>query len=389
MKWPLGVAVAVLAAAPCAPGQEAPREPLFDPARLHVVQIEIDPADWAALQAGYWSNQFYAADVALDGEVVRQVGVRSRGDGSRNERKPGLKLDFNRHVPGQEHHGYKSLVLDNLVQDPSGLREALAFEVFEAMGLAAPQAAFARVHVNGAYHGLYGLVEPVSGHLLNERFGEDGGNLFDYEWVDAWRFEERGDAAAYVPAPFQPESTEQPFDPGALLELVHDANAAPGGFYLEEIAQHLDPWRLATYLAVENAVAERDGFVGAWGVNNLYFYQFRGQRRFVLIPWDKDSTFAEGRWPVEYGLADNVLTRGLMADARFADYYRFELKRAAVSFVNERWLLPRLESRYALIREAMLADPAKPYSNEQFEDAVVRLRTCLAEREANVLEQVP
>ena len=45
---------------------------------------------------------------------VLQVGVRSRGDGSRNEEKPGLKIEFDKYVPAQEYYGYKSLVIDNL-----------------------------------------------------------------------------------------------------------------------------------------------------------------------------------------------------------------------------------------------------------------------------------
>lgn len=379
-----------LAVAPWAPAREAARDPLFDPTRLHTVQVQIDPADWAALQANFRSNEFYAADVSLDGELVRQVGLRSRGDGSRDERKPGLKVDFNRYVSGQEHHGYKAVVLDNCLQDPTCLRETLAFEVFEAMGLAAPQAAHAQVWVNGAYQGLYGLVEPVSGHLLNERLGEADGNLFDYEWVTPWRFEYLGDApAAYIPSPFQPEQREEPFDGDALVELVRDANQAPAAVYLDEIAQHLDPWRLASYLAVENVLAERDGFVGAWGVNNLYLYQYRGQRRFVLVPWDRDHAFAEAHWPVELGLADNVLTRGLMRDERFAGHYRAELRRAATSFVNARWLLPRFEALHALTREAALADDNKPCTDAEYEDAIVRLRASIVAREADVRGQVP
>ena len=55
-----------------------------------------------------------------------QVGIRSRGEGSRNEEKPGLKVEFNKYVPAQEYYGYKSLVIDNLTTDASMLRERLS-----------------------------------------------------------------------------------------------------------------------------------------------------------------------------------------------------------------------------------------------------------------------
>jgi spore coat protein CotH len=379
-------ALAALVGAAPALGQD----PLFDQTRLHTVQIETDPADWAALQAEYWSNQFYAADVALDGEVVRQVGLRSRGDGSRNAAKPGLKLDFNRYVPGQEFHGYKGLVLDNCFQDATCLKETLTFQVFEAMGLPAPQEAHARLYVNGQYWGLYGLVEQVSGHFLNERFGESAGNLFDYEWVAPWRFEYLGDdPGAYIPSPFDPDQQEQPFDGGGLVELVRDVNLAGSATLLDELQPHLESWRLLSYVAVENAVADRDGFVGDWGVNNLYFYQYRGQRRFVLVPWDKDNAFCDGHWRVERGLAENVLTRRLLEHPQLRDHYAGELRRAVTSFVNSRWLLPRLDALYALVRAAALADDKKPFSNADFENGVATLRSVIAAREADVLEQMP
>ena len=93
-------------------------DPIFDQSRLHECKLELDPADWAALRANFTTNQYYAANLTVDGETVKQVGIRSRGAGSRSGEKPGLKVDFNKYVSGQEFHGYKSVVLDNVTQDP-------------------------------------------------------------------------------------------------------------------------------------------------------------------------------------------------------------------------------------------------------------------------------
>ena len=78
----------------------------------------MDPGDWSALRQNFRTNQYYAANISIDGEVVQQVGIRSRGKGSRSGEKPGLKVDMNRYVSGQEFHGRKSVILDNLTQDP-------------------------------------------------------------------------------------------------------------------------------------------------------------------------------------------------------------------------------------------------------------------------------
>ena len=140
--------------------------PIFDPTLLHDARLELDPSAWQALRENYLSNQYYAANFSVDGVAVAQVGIRSRGEGSRSEEKPGLKVDFNKYVPSQEYYGYKTLVIDNLTTDASMLRERLAFLVFEAMGIASPRNAHARLTVNGEYWGLFALVEPISKPFL-------------------------------------------------------------------------------------------------------------------------------------------------------------------------------------------------------------------------------
>jgi len=67
-------------------------------------------------------------------------------------------------------------------------------------------------------------------------------------------------------------------------------------------------------VAVENAITENDGFVGSFGANNFYLYEYGAKNRFVFIPWDKDSTFGQRRLAALPNLEANVLTRRLTAD---------------------------------------------------------------------------
>lgn len=365
-------------------------DPMFDSARVHDVRLEMDRGDWESLKREYLTNQYYAANIAIDGEVVQQVGVRSRGAGSRSGSKPGLKVDFNKYVSGQQFHEYKSVVLDNLVQDASMLREPMALRVFEAMGIPAPQAAHARLTVNGEYAGLYTLVEAVSRRFLGQRLGEDGGNLFDYEYDTDYRFAFRGDdPGAYIPKPFEPETNEKSLDGSGLVAFIKAVNQADDASFVSQVSGFLDARRFLTYLATENALAEFDGFVGEFGMNNFYLYQYAGSNRFVFIPWDKDTAFKDAAWPVLQRMEDNVLSRRLLADAALKAHYLSEVKRAVTSFVNARWLTPQIESVYGLIREAALTDDKKPFSNNDFELGVGGLKGVVAGREADVLRQIP
>ena len=138
---------------------------------------------------------------------------------------------------------------------------------------------------------------------------------------------------------------------------------------------------------MENAIAEQDGFLGAEGMNNFYLYQYAGQNRFVLIPWDKDTTFVAPSWPILSRIETNVLARRLLADPANMAFYRDEVRRAASVAVNTAYLGPRIESMYGLIRTAALEDDKKPWTDEQFELGVEGLKGVVAGRPADIAAQ--
>jgi hypothetical protein len=153
------------------------------------------------------------------------------------------------------------------------------------------------------------------------------------------------------------------------------------------ISAFLDTKTFLTYVAVENAIAENDGFVGYAGMNNYYLYQYAGGNRFVFIPWDKDTAFTEGSWPLYQRMDTNVLTRRLIADPEQAQAYAAAVGQAA-GFVSEGFLVPRLEGLYEVMRNAALADTHKPQSNDEFELAVATLRGIVAARQPDIMGQV-
>ena len=332
-------------------------DPVFNPLRLHEVKVDIDPADWAALKANFQTDQYYAANVTIDGEMVRQVGIRSRGKGSRSGTKPGIKLDMNKYVSGQEFHGYKAIQVLNSIQDPSYLHDLLTYSVYEAAGIAAPQIATTKMFVNGDYVGLYLLEESVEKQFLRTRIGEDGGTLYKYEFTVPYLLTYRSDAvSAYVPDPFKPETNETSFD-GGLADFIKAVNQTPASTFTQTISAYIDPQKFLTYIAVENAVAEYDGFVGEFGLNNFYIYQLAGTKKFMMIPWDKDGSFHAAEWPVLQRHDANELTKRLIADPALKSYYLSQVKAIATSFVTPAFLSTKVDQIYPLFKDASFADP--------------------------------
>jgi spore coat protein H len=385
LLMPFLLASVMLIASPAARAAD----PIFNQGTLHEFRIVMDPADWKSLRDNFRGNQYYAANISVDGEVLQQVGIRSRGKGSRSGEKPGLLIDTNKYVSNQEFHGLKKLVLDNVTQDASFLHEPLAYQVFEAMGIASPAIAYTRLTVNDEFGGVYWLVENVDKNFLAARFGDKEGNLFKYEYLEDYRFTEKpGDPRTYLSI-FQPETHEDNPDPSGLAEFIHAANTAPEAGFAAAMAPYIDVDKFITYIAVENAIAGQDGFLGLQGINNLYIYQFTGQKKFTLIPWDQDTTFLSATWPVDQRIDSNVLARKLLADPAKKQFYLAQVKAAAALAVNSGFLMPKLEAYYGLMRNAVLADTKKPWTNEQFEQAVGGARGVIAARAADIQAQTP
>jgi spore coat protein CotH len=370
-------------------GSARAADPIFDQSRLHECKLELDPADWSALRANFTTNQYYAANLTVDGETVKQVGIRSRGAGSRSGEKPGLKVDTNKYVSGQEFHGAKSLVLDNVTQDPSMMRELLANNVFEAVGIPYSQIAFCRLTINTDFWGLYTIIEAVSKPFLKARLGEESGTLYDYTYSGDYRFGYKGDDLGnYQPLPFEPQTNESHLDSG-LADFIKAINQTPQSGYAAAMESYIDVKKFLTYVAVENACAEYDGFVGQFGMNNFYLYQYGNQKKFTFIPWDKDTSFQAAEWPVQQRMDTNEFTKRLMLDPAMKSYYESEVKRIASNYVTTAFLGAKVDQFANLIRPSVAADTHKPFSVADFEAAVAGLKGIAAARAANVAAQVP
>ena len=186
--------------------------PLFDDTRVEDIRLLINSKDWETLKANFRGNTYYPADWRWRDTTIRNVGIRSRGNGSRSGVKPGLRIDFDRYSTKQKFLGLKSVVLRNNTQDPSQIHERVSMLFFARMGIPASRELHARLFVNNTYAGMYTIVEALDKDFLKRTFGENDGYLFAYDYPPdqpPYYFEYRGaDPFRYVPLPFRPETNE-------------------------------------------------------------------------------------------------------------------------------------------------------------------------------------
>jgi hypothetical protein len=401
-------ATVALAAGVCgsAAAQDA-AEAFFADGVVHDVRLLIHKDDWSQLQARYQDNTYYPADLVWNGLRIRNVGIRSRGSGSRDQQKPGMRVDLDRYVSDQRFLGLKSFVLDNVTQDPSLVKERLAMRLFERVGLPAPREAHARLWINNELFGVYVIVEAVDKDFVARTMTpapapdsetppvpERDGVLFEYKWHYPFYFSYLGSELEKYSELFEPKTHEN--DPPDRLyrpleELCRFITESADEDFLDVVGAYLDLPHWIRYVAVEAFTAEDDGMLGGWGVNNFYLYRFTDKTFSRVIPWDKDNAFAQADRGVWAGTFENVLMRRALAvpelRALFLDTLA-EAARVAAQPVAEDdsrgWLEAELDRASTQIRESVYVDRVKPQSNEAFESEVERLRQFARTRSAFV-----
>jgi len=351
---------------------------LFNPEVLQRIDLWLNSSDWSKLRQNFQENTYYPADMTWNGQTVRNVGIRSRGLGSRSSTKPGLRVDFDRYSSGQQFLGLKSFVLDNLTQDSTGIKETVAMRFFARLGIPAPRETHARLFVNGDYAGLYGLVETVDKTMMGRVFGSIGddiqndGYLFEYNYVvgSPWRFLYEGSDLTPYKARFDIKTNESHGDSriwGPIEELVRLANSTSTGSFAATIDPLIDLPAFVKYIAGQNFIAQNDGFNGYDGMNNFYFYRLENSTKHVFIAWDEDNAFLQSDYGITTRNDENVLTQKTLSIAPYGALYWSSLLDSAASAAD--WMRAEMQRQFEMVHDAMLADPLKPYSNAEYQSA--------------------
>lgn len=369
------VLLLVFAFAPGAAGAQSAAD-LFSSTELQRIDLWVHSTDWAKLKAEFQTNTYYPADMTWNGITVRNAGIRSRGRGSRSPHKPGLRVDFDRYTTAQRFIGLKSLVLDNVTQDPSGVHETVSMAFYARAGIPAPREIHTRLYVNNEYAGLYVIVESVDKDLLARVFGAIGddtqndGYLYEFKWSDEWKFSYLGDRLSEYKLRFEATTHESKSDEELyrpIETLVRVANNTPLERLVTELSPRLDLAAAIRFIAAQVFLAETDGFLGGFGINNLYLYRLEHSDVHVFIAWDADNTFYHPKYPTNSGINDNMLMRALMAIPEYQAMFLSELRRNVELAEGDDWLATEIIRQLQRVDAAMKEDPSKPYSNNVYE----------------------
>jgi spore coat protein H len=243
--------------------------------------------------------EYAHADLEIEGRVLKDVGVRYKGNGtfmeSRNSLKRSLKIALNEYVNGQGLGDVTMLTLQNNVTDASLMNEVLAYRLYRDAGVPAPRTAYARVFVTvpGKYErqyiGLYSMTEAVDKRFARHNFGTKGGAIF--KPVTPSLFTDLGaDWAAYNQI-YDPKGTMYEEQKKEVMDLSRFVTQADDAAFAAHIGEFIDLPEFARFMAVMVYLSDLDGILGPG--QNLYLYLHPKSQQFQFIPWDQDHSWGQ------------------------------------------------------------------------------------------------
>jgi hypothetical protein len=272
---------------------------LFDYPHVPTFDVTLPAADWEALKKNARDEEYVAVQARFEDRDIGTIGFRFKGyygslfgcfnaQGEQTCPRLSMKMKFDEYNEEQRFFGMKRLNFNMYLHDDSRMKEKIAYDLYRAMGVVAPRSAWAVVRVNGESLGLFGMVEQVDGRFTKNRWpNSPDGNLYKELWPTHA-------SAAQIASAL--ETNEDVADTSAYQAFSAALLSADDSHLLSTLGQYVDLDYMARFMAVDDATVAYDSVTYFWtdGVNtnnhNFYFYE-ESPTRFVLIPWDAESTF--------------------------------------------------------------------------------------------------
>jgi len=267
----------------------------YDLNTIQTIEITFAQSNWDALLDAAEPSDAYieAQSVSINGTVYNTVGAKYKGNSSYNasQVKNPWHLELDTYVD-QNYQGYTDIKLNNVIFDPSFVREALAYKILGNY-MDAPLSNYAKVYVNGTYLGLYTNVESISKKFVDSRFGSKTNAFFDCSpptgagptSTNLPTLQYLGtNSSSYLTA-YDMKSDTGWDDLIALTSTLSTTTTANTA----NIEAVLDIDRALWMLAFDNVFVNLDSYIGQFKQNYYLYKSDNGQ--FNSILWDLNMCF--------------------------------------------------------------------------------------------------
>lgn len=357
---------------------------LYDLSTITTIELTFTDPNWDATLDSYYSaglDQRLLATCLVNGTQFDSVGVKYKGNStySANNSKNPLTIKLNYIIDNQDYQDFYTLKLSNGKKDPSFVREVLSYEIARKY-MDAPLSNYAKVYINGNFHGLYSSSESVNKKFVKEKFYSNKDNtLFKCNPVNP---QNGGSSLEYLgtDSSFYFDYYELQTDYG-WNDMVYYTNELNNNFNNIENSWDID--RTIWMLAFDNVLVSLDTYIGPFKQN---YYLFKDDHnRFNPIVWDMNESLGGfemvGGGPpgppnvtslqqldplLRQGDSDYPLVNNILSNARYKKMYMAHFR----TILEENFVTGDYQNRATifqnLIYNDVSADPNAFYNTTDF-----------------------
>ncbi|WP_276756523.1 CotH kinase family protein [Pseudoalteromonas marina] len=346
----------------------------FTPTAVNTLSITITDENWQDILDNPLDEEYHETAITFNGVTLDSVAIRTKGGSSlRNvanssSDRYSFKVDINEYVSGQKFFGLKKFTLQNSFNDPSYMREVIAYELMDEMGVPTPEHAYVNFYVNGELFGLYLMVEAVDGEFVEKHFTNSNGDLYKPDGTGSDLLWLGDDIQSYTDINLQ--TNEDTTDNGAFINFVESLDKG------ETSAIEVDT--LLRYMSVSTSLSNLDSYHGPLA-HNYYIYDDDGV--FSILPWDFNESFGTFNMdcnsvdvrelyidePVSGALSERPLIANVFAEQSNLDTYHSYLTQLINGSLSSDTFNARVNEIADLIREHVQNDPTSFYGSTYFE----------------------
>lgn len=371
----------------------------LDSIDIPVYELDIVPADLAALQADIWLDPGVSATLTFENQTY-PTKVRFRGNFSREYPKKSWKIIFPDDSPYAERD---RLNLKSHYDDYTLMRGALTAAMYRKVGIRPPTTDHAALFVNGEYMGVFSDYEQVNSFYMGRTGRNPDSTVYEPRWTPYANYGDLLPNLAAYRDGYEIKNNGH-FGYRDLISFIETLNNTPDQFF---------PSRLNQVFEIRNYL---DYYAAVIFTNNVEFtrhdlriLQDRESGRWEFIPWDPDytwgyiypfATYYNSSQPISTGTLStpgtvfhgpNRFLSRVMDVPEYRAYFCQRLTEITTNEYANSEVFPLIDDYYGLIEEEVVADwwKAEGTNRALFQDAPNQLKQFVQTRIEYLRSEIP
>lgn len=398
---------------------------LFNKDDIMEIDIDIDEKLWNELADNAMEEEYYSANITINGETYYNVGLRAKGNTTLSQianddttDRYSFKVKFDEYIDGQTFKGLEKLALNNMMQDTTYMKEYLSYDLLNKMGVSTPAFQYASITLNGEPWGLYLALEVMEESYIERYYGTTGGNLYKPETTNmaknnmpmekgkeingpmgrntggadlVYSGDEHSNYSTIFENAIFDYTNEDDYD--KIIAMIKSLNED-----IDDIEKYLDVDEVLRYFAVNTFVVNLDSYASNMK-HNYYLYEQDGICS--ILPWDYNLAFGAFQGesasnvinfsidnPVADSLESSPLIGKLLEVEEYKEKYHEYLNEIVQDYVNSGVFTETINNIDNLIGDYVKNDATAFYTYEEYVASIPELITYGVDRAKSISAQL-